>query len=1141
MGSSKGYRSLAALVLALACLGLLVPALASAASAEYTLNERLSLTGDCSTSPGVDEEPDPDCPYPAPPNGPSGRFDRPTGVAVDEWGNLYVASRSGDGTEGRIDIFDSEGHFISELDNPNGPQSIAVDGAGNLYAYESLIGVPGAPEGGVFRYPPDVYNPAAGEISYDPADRTKIFTQFGSFGVAVDRRSPLTPADDHLYVGAHEEIREYGPAGEGNPLKTTIKPAGLKFSAYIALDAQRRLLYTQRCENAASFQCVVWALELDSPYGLVKEIKRPGPGTGKFASGQGDIALAADEINGHLFVGDLANDNDIYEFDAEDDYSLVSQFQLPGGALVGGVQAAVANNHKDPDPENLNKDDNYRHLFVPIGPAVPSGSVIAFAPPEIGPPTVSAPAAVGIASSEAELEAMIHPGQLETSYEIQYVSEAQFAIDEWQSAQLAGSGTLAASNKKQRVSAPVTGLSPDTAYRFRVVAENTEGEDEDGVAFTTYNDAPITPPGLCPNGALLTGPSAILPDCRAYELVSPADTNGAGLKGAGFEGDRFAMVQSRPDGLGVSFELLSGSLPGTEASGGFHGDPYLATRTAAGWSTTMAGPTSAQTTEPQPGSLSPDQGHSFWIANKAGSALVEGKSAHYIRYPDGHSELIGRGSLDTEPRALGRLITENATHIVFETTDSTGDEAQLEPAAPPTGTGAVYDRTSDEVTHVVSLLPGDITPSQPASYLGASADGEGIAFGIAGTMYLRKDNATTYEIEAGLISAKEFLEGKEGLNFAGVSAGGERIFYVKDGDLEAFDTETEDVITFADTAARVVPVNVAPQGDRAYFVSEDAIPGSGPNPNGAEPQAGEQNLYLSEGETTPTFIATVTERDVEGIPTGTGTQLDGLGLWLDALEKRQTPTDPSRTNSAGDVFLFSSRANLDDYDSGEFPQVYRYELEEDRLQCLSCPPTGALASGGALLQSIFGIGIAPPLSRYGLVPSLALEGERVFFESTEALVSGDVNGRRDVYEWEEEGVGSCEDRPGGCIYLISSGRGAKDSYLFGHSQSGDDVFFTTNDILVEGDEATRSIYDARVGGGFARAEAVPCEGEECRPVITPPPALPNPQSGAGIKSGNLTPAKRCPRGKHKVKRKGKVICVKKHKKHRKAAKRRASR
>jgi hypothetical protein len=44
--------------------------------------------------------------------------------------------------------------------------------------------------------------------------------------------------------------------------------------------------------------------------------------------------------------------------------------------------------------------------------------------------------------------------------------------------------------------------------------------------------------------------------------------------------------------------------------------------------------------------------------------------------------------------------------------------------------------------------------------------------------------------------------------------------------------------------------------------------------------------------------------------------------------------------------------------------------------------------------------------------------------------------------------------------------------------------------------------------------------------MTPPPALPTPQPGP---TGNLPPpkVKKCPKGKRKVKRNGKVRCVKK--------------
>ncbi|HEY6729774.1 MAG TPA: hypothetical protein VI039_01990 [Solirubrobacterales bacterium] len=1069
---------------------------ASAAEFPYTVEPELSLTGDCSTS-AFDPVPDPDCEptYPPPPAGPTGRFFEPWSVAIDAYGNEYVASWGGnDGTKGRIDVFDDEGRFITELADPRRPQSIAVDSKGNLYAFEQL---PGG-EGEIARYTPSEYKPEEGKIAYGNP-RVVVDSEPTALlgGVAVDL------SNDHLYASWWGTfITEYESAADGNDLLETITPPGLFANQRLAVDGQNRRVYASSCTNSI-FDCVVLVFEADAPYSLLEEVDGSETPVGEFLSVNGKLAVAVDEESGNFFVGDLSATSNIYEFN--EDYEYLSTSKVPG-AQANTIQIAVSNSPLNPTARN------FRYLFAPL--SATSGSVIAFEPPAVQAPRVDSLVAVNIAETEAELRGIVDPEGAETEYVIEYVSQAQFEATGFDDAVLVGDGTIVGSSTPQQVTAFIDGLTPETAYRFRIVAENEVGEDEVEATFTTFADADSGGDG-CSNAVPRAGFSLALPDCRAYELVTPPDTNGNPTKGGGSEGDRFGSVQSAPAAGLVSFELLGGALPGTEATGGIYGDPYLATRGDDGWSTELVGPNGTQTSQPRPGSFSPDQGYNFWLAAGEGSALVGGLETRYIRYPDGHSELVGRGSLGTDQRAIGRLITEGGSHIVFETELT---PKKLEPNAPPDGTTAVYDRTADEVTHVVSLLPGNVTPAagQNATYLNASADGEGIAFSIGSTLYLRVGNTTTYNIGTGV-------------QFAGVSEGGARIFYVQGGDLKAFDVEDEAVVDFT-PVTDAVPVNVASDGTRAYFVSEQEIGGSGPNPNGANPQLGEQNLYLSE-EGTISFVGTVTERDVEGEPSASG-QLDGLGGWsAEAQSKRRLAFDPSRLTPDGSVMLFQSRANLDDYDPGDFPQIYRFDSAGDRLDCISCPPTKAAPVEGAALQSFQTNDHLAPFGAYGYVPNLRADGNRAFFESTEALVSGDTDGERDVYEWEEEDVGSCT-KPGGCIYLISNGHSESGDYLFGHSASGDDAFFTTNDILVGGDESSLSVYDARVNGGFAESTPPICQGEGCRPNLTPPPAVPAPQSGARPQSGNVVPKpkpKTCPKGKKKVKKNGKVRCVKKKK------------
>ena len=83
-------------------------------------------------------------------------------------------------------------------------------------------------------------------------------------------------------------------------------------------------------------------------------------------------------------------------------------------------------------------------------------------------------------------------------------------------------------------------LQPGTTYHYRFVAESTGGGPVRGIggevgadgeesSFTTY---PARSPAKtnCPNQAFRTGFSAPLPDCRAFEMVSPVDKNNGDIR-----------------------------------------------------------------------------------------------------------------------------------------------------------------------------------------------------------------------------------------------------------------------------------------------------------------------------------------------------------------------------------------------------------------------------------------------------------------------------------------------------------------------------------------------------------------------------------------------------------------------------------
>jgi hypothetical protein len=1079
--------------------------LAPTAHAERVLDPEISLIGGCSGKvEALDPIEDPGCPGGTHP--PSGIFADPRAVTTDFYGNIYVSSRGkiANGSQGRIDIFNPDGVFISEL-KLTAPMSMAVDSKGNLYVIAEVENFRR-----LFRFAPTVYEPEVGKIQY--GDPPSLLPQSGFSSSSLFTGIAVNVANDHLFANySNEGLTEYSSAEAGNSVLTKTALPTYPYGVGTAVDAaQGRLYATANGLRIDIFDLTeVVGTPPNEEYKKVGTIEGSAVPAGEFG---GFLSVAVDEGTGNIYVLD-GESNVVYEFASDGTYLATIEHSL---VVSEGAEIGIDNGPFSPNGALSTRG---RYLYIPSG-KTGTGHSFAFEVSDTRAPVVKSTSPSGITEDEVEFLASINPGNLETTYTFEYTTEGRFEEEGFSGATIAGSGQLPAGNLDAEASAVAAGLQPGTKYRFRVVAGNEKGSDEEEGSFSTYPDSP---PGPTPCGNQLprTGLSILLPDCRAYELVTPADTNGRAPLGVGHEGGNFTTHQVSPAGDKVPFRVEGGSLPGIGGTGSYLGDPYVSSRGATGWGTAYIGPDPSEASAITPGTSSPDKGYSFWTAEGEGSALYEGENTSYLRFPDGHSEILGSGSLGVDPEATGYLISEDGDHVIFGTGAGASEAGvvQLEPGAPPDGTRAIYDRTPDGVIHVISLQPGDIpfAAGERAVFQGASLDGKGVAFEVdSKALYLRYEDSETFEI------------GK-GVEFAGIAEGGNRFFYMEGGRLWRFDALTEERVPFS--SGSVVPVNVSADGSAAYFISTSKL-SSEPNPNGAFAKAGKQNLYLSR-EGAISFVGTVTERDVVGTA-GTTETVDGLGLWVSAIGE-PTPgrlaVDPSRTTPDGSVLLFLARAPLAGYDSEGHSQVYRYDAGGEDLQCLSCNPTGAAATANVSLQSEQREGFGLFYNQAWL-ENLRPDGRRAIFQSMEALVPGDTDGLQDVYQWEDSGVESCT-RPEGCVNLISSGHSSRNDYLWAVSESGNDVFFLSADLLVPSDlDETPSIYDARVGGGFPESGSAECQGEGCRPQMSPAPALPDAQTPVQGTGDNVKP-RSCPKGKHQVKRNGKVRCVKKkHKKNR---------
>jgi NHL repeat len=811
------------------------------------------------------------------------------------------------------------------------------------------------------------------------------------------------------------------------------------------------------------------------------------------------------------------------------------------------------------------------------------GSFKSLPPLEIGETTVS-----NVSDEAATLNATVNPLGISTSGYFEYVDEATYLKD---ITELGPEHGFDHATKAPDVdaaedpidfgsgesfvlgSARVTGLNPDTSYRFRVVA-------------TDFLIAPDPPPneifGETEAFRTFGMATGALPDGRTYELVSPAQKSGAEVavpgSPAGFVEDRTVRIQAGA-GSGESVTYTSWTSFG-EAEGAPATSQYLSKRTETGWETENISPFGVvfNPTAPPFSGFSPDL--EFGAVKVSEPAIATGCPESYENLylrdnrngelhcltPEAPNSPVGIKSCFTYAGA-----SEDGTRAFFS--------APIPYAGAPVGIGSsLYEWSAQEGLRVVSILPnGDAASPNSRTAFGAGGDvncqwgqstlRHAISTDGSRAFWTYVQKATKEEKEEGKEFATQLLvrvNGAETLQldalpaqspgkgpagggvFRAASADGSVVYFTDTGRLTS-DSKAKagepDLyryslgkskplanLTKGSVAGNVRGVvGASDDGSYLYFVAGAVLSGEEENGAGQKAQAGKDNLYLfHDGEAS--FIATLASFDAAN--------------WNDQPAKLSARVSPDGRHLA---FLSIEAQVLAGYDNaiatGEHcqwepterelfgsplcPQAFLYDAEAKELTCASCNPSGSRPLGPTLLPGWSNVYEGPR--------HLSDDGSKLFFETYDALAPADQSAKRDVYEFEREGTGSCDaENPafdtaaGGCHFLISSGTSPDESYFVDASSNGRDAFFSTRDPLVGWDTNENfDVYDAREDGGFPEPLPPPpaCQGEACKaPPLAAPPAAPTPASATSEGPGNVAKPRspRCPKGKIRKK----ARCVK---------------
>jgi hypothetical protein len=829
----------------------------------------------------------------------------------------------------------------------------------------------------------------------------------------------------------------------------------------------------------------------------------------------------------------------------EFDYVTDAQFQAGGfenlaaGHAGCGPENPVTANAPtavEADPTNLDPGAVY-HLRLRAENQAGVNTAVATNSFETEPvaPLIGTIFANDVTATAATLRAQINPGGDPTTYHFEYLTQAAYeATGEafTGATKTPESASIGADYKSHLAEAAIAGLQPDSAYVFRVVATNSKSDAGGTLSPVRSFHTASSAPDACPNAEVRAQQQVgYLPDCRAYEQVSPVNKHG-NEAGAGPVNATYTITTA--DGNRV---LYGGSGAIGEANRGLQ-SYSVANRLPDGtWSTRAALPAGSPfridfLQRAITGMLSSSDLSEFVFTAK-GSFVPENPdtqtaSAIYRANSDGSIDWLSQPLIPNPTPAPGEIPFAS----VFEPVGASPDLSTVYFWAAPTllpedaarvGSGGwgLYEYTGGELKPAGTLPDGTQSPGGAAP--AASASG-----GLRSSVNLNTPETFGNEVSR---------DGST-LFFVSPETGGVPQLYVRRGGHSTLVSHSPGGAEAPDGVAGGRALNQnrretsqvaygSADGSTAIFRSQDALTPDAPNDSSVKSyryDVATDTVSYMPGVADATVTA-ATEDDqrflfangnriavwdhgtIKTIASVSGPIVNGVVL------------SPARATASGSVFLFTTNVAIPGFHTGGEIQLYRYNVIREKISCPSCPPDDVVPSGPATLSNV-DTASNGELPSGLVVPNRGLneDASRVFFDSPDPLLPQDTNGTSDVYEWTPNRLS-----------LISSGHDKHPSYFLDNSADGDHVFFATRENLGADDgDGSFDVYDAHVDGGILRREVTPCAGEECLNGASPkpPPATPTTDSFSG--PGN---PKLCPKGK--VSKGGSCVKQKTQRKHHK--------